>query len=79
MRKMKKKEERLEEREFKIRKSRLKEGTLCQDLRKPCLVEVMRKKWIMSNDLCDFFYNDLFLNVNFLILYSGQIYFKTFI
>ena len=50
MKRMKKKEEKSEERKYKSRKNKLKKVTPCQDLKRLFLVEVMKNKWMMNND-----------------------------
>lgn len=52
---MKKKEEKLEERKYKFKKKRLKKVIPCQDLKRLSLAVVMKNKWMMRNDLSDFF------------------------
>lgn len=59
-RRMKKKEEKLEERKYKFKKKRLKKVIPCQGLKRLCLVEVMKNKWMMRNDLLSDFFVILF-------------------
>lgn len=51
IRRMKKKEEKLEERKYKSKKKRLKKVIPRQGLKRLSLAEVMKNKWMMRNDL----------------------------
>ena len=67
-RRMKKKEEKLEERKYKFKKKRLKKVIPCQGLKRLSLVEAMKNKWMMRNDLLSDFFVILFWVLKFFYL-----------